>query len=288
MDTIGSRVKQIRDDHDMSQEAFGKKLGVKKAAISKIENNSRALTDPLLYSIVREFCVNETWLRDGLGNKYEERKRIWRKNSEEEIETFNEEMLSERDALFSLIKDSPEEEKAMLFTILKYMYSLLIKKKLNTSLYYTYYQQFGIIFMEFCNLIEELNYDHQEDYSITTSFIEKIKPQLHEILNLYNPEINNKAAEESRSYITAGYGTGKTYSLLRIIKEFDWYNGTDDAKTGLFDMYNHLGDNDQEEILTLMSLKLKRGQSIKRKRSLSNSEHGEEAATSDIVTKKMA
>ncbi len=51
----------------MSQEAFGKRLGVTAAGISKIESGSRKLTEQMLLMICKEFNINEKWLRDGEG-----------------------------------------------------------------------------------------------------------------------------------------------------------------------------------------------------------------------------
>ena len=61
------RIKEIRQhvSIDMSQEAFGSKLGVTGAAISRIEAGSRKASDQIILAICREFNVNEEWLRTG-------------------------------------------------------------------------------------------------------------------------------------------------------------------------------------------------------------------------------
>ncbi|MGN0386297.1 MAG: helix-turn-helix domain-containing protein, partial [Lachnospiraceae bacterium] len=53
-------------------EEFGKRLGVSKVAISNIENGNRNVTSQMRVAIVKEFNVNETWLRTGdeSGGKY--------------------------------------------------------------------------------------------------------------------------------------------------------------------------------------------------------------------------
>lgn len=66
--TQGERVKAIRKELNMTLEQFGEKLGVTKTAISYVENNKRNLTEQMLLSICREFCVNEIWLRTGEGD----------------------------------------------------------------------------------------------------------------------------------------------------------------------------------------------------------------------------
>lgn len=65
--TQGERVKAVRKKKEMTLEVFGTKIGIKKAAVSKIERGENALTEANLISICREFGVNEAWLRTGEG-----------------------------------------------------------------------------------------------------------------------------------------------------------------------------------------------------------------------------
>lgn len=69
--TVGERIKAARKSLGLTLEEFGKKLGVGKTAISKLENGERNLTDQMLLSIHREFNVREEWLRDGIGEMFE-------------------------------------------------------------------------------------------------------------------------------------------------------------------------------------------------------------------------
>lgn len=62
---IGERVKEIRQANGLTMEKFGKRLGVGKTAISKIESGERSVTDQMVKSICREFHVREEWLRSG-------------------------------------------------------------------------------------------------------------------------------------------------------------------------------------------------------------------------------
>lgn len=70
--TIGERVKAIRTSPQisLSLEKFGARLGVQRSAMSKIENGHVALTDQMVFSICREFGVNEEWLRTGEGPQF--------------------------------------------------------------------------------------------------------------------------------------------------------------------------------------------------------------------------
>lgn len=68
--TEGERIKQIRKDHEMTLEQFGKILGVTKVAISNIENGKRNVTKQMRKSICREFNIDPIWLATGEGDKY--------------------------------------------------------------------------------------------------------------------------------------------------------------------------------------------------------------------------
>ena len=69
--TVGERVKELRKNIlGLSMEAFGEKLGVKKAEISNIENGNRNLTEQMAKSICREYRVNYFWLTEGDGEPF--------------------------------------------------------------------------------------------------------------------------------------------------------------------------------------------------------------------------
>lgn len=77
MSTINERVKQIRTSlpGKLSMEAFGKRLGVTKTAISLVESGKNALSDQMCLAICREFDVDEVWLRTGQGEMFRQRTR---------------------------------------------------------------------------------------------------------------------------------------------------------------------------------------------------------------------
>lgn len=67
---MNERLKLIRIESGLSQEDFGKKIGIEsRAHISMLENGKRTLTDRIINDICREFGVNELWLRTGTGEK---------------------------------------------------------------------------------------------------------------------------------------------------------------------------------------------------------------------------
>ena len=54
----------------LTLEEFGKKVGVTKQTVSRIENGINNLTDQMVKSICREFNVNYDWLMDGEGEMF--------------------------------------------------------------------------------------------------------------------------------------------------------------------------------------------------------------------------
>lgn len=85
---IGKRVRKIRLQKGISQEQFGELIGIKKAAVSKIENDDNSLSRSNLISICKQFNINEEWLLYGKGEMFIPESR------ENEIRAFFENALS--------------------------------------------------------------------------------------------------------------------------------------------------------------------------------------------------
>lgn len=65
---MNERLKQIRLENKMSQEEFGKKIGIEsRSHISALEKGNRNITDRIVNDVCREFNINEDWLRYGKG-----------------------------------------------------------------------------------------------------------------------------------------------------------------------------------------------------------------------------
>lgn len=67
---MNERVLKLRKSLNLTQEEFGKKIGIKKAAVSKIEKGENKLTETLQKIICNEFKVNSTWLINGSGEMF--------------------------------------------------------------------------------------------------------------------------------------------------------------------------------------------------------------------------
>lgn len=68
---MNERIKQLRKYLHLSGEKFGKKIGLSKAVISKMENANSLPSDQTIMLICTAFNVNEQWLRTGKGEMFE-------------------------------------------------------------------------------------------------------------------------------------------------------------------------------------------------------------------------
>ena len=69
--SIGSRIKDIRKNANLSQAKFGNKLGITDAAVSMVENDKYIPSEQIIRAICSEFCVNRYWLETGEGEPYQ-------------------------------------------------------------------------------------------------------------------------------------------------------------------------------------------------------------------------
>ena len=70
--TQNERVKEVRKTLGLTLEKFGDRLGIKKAAVSKIEKGENSLTDANIKAICREFSGDYMWLTTGEGEMFVE------------------------------------------------------------------------------------------------------------------------------------------------------------------------------------------------------------------------
>lgn len=67
---MNERIKEIRKIKGLTQSEFGAKIGVKGNTITNYESGMRTPSDAVIFSICREFGVNEKWLLTGKGEKF--------------------------------------------------------------------------------------------------------------------------------------------------------------------------------------------------------------------------
>ena len=66
------RIKKLRKELDLTQQAFADKIGMKQNTIAQYEMGRTTPSDAIIFSICREFDVNEEWLRTGEGEMFEQ------------------------------------------------------------------------------------------------------------------------------------------------------------------------------------------------------------------------
>lgn len=76
------RLKKLRKTLDLTQQAFADRIGMKQNTIAQYEMGRTIPSDAIIFSICREFNVNENWLRTGEGDMFMELSR------DEQIEEF--------------------------------------------------------------------------------------------------------------------------------------------------------------------------------------------------------
>lgn len=69
---MNKRIKTIRKDNKLSMEEFGKRIGITKASVSRIESGENNPSEQTLKLICIEFNVNYNWLLNGIEPMYEQ------------------------------------------------------------------------------------------------------------------------------------------------------------------------------------------------------------------------
>ena len=92
--SVGSRIKELRNSLDLTQQKFADRLGIQRGIIGKYEVDVSAPSDAVISLICREFNVREAWLRDGTGEMLESKPRA------EELDELVRKLLSDRPESF--------------------------------------------------------------------------------------------------------------------------------------------------------------------------------------------
>lgn len=109
------RVRELRKNLGLTLEKFGERLGVKKNAISAIENGRNSLTDQMTKAICREFNVDYIWLTTGEGEMFVD-------SDDDFLERIDRIMAGEDDArknLFKFMLELSDEDIAALDRLMK-------------------------------------------------------------------------------------------------------------------------------------------------------------------------
>lgn len=109
--SVGSRIKELRNSLDLTQQKFADRLGIQRGIIGKYEVDVSAPSDAVISLICREFNVREAWLRDGTGEMLEVKPRaeelgeLVRKLLADRPESFRSRLIT---SLLRFEPDSPE------------------------------------------------------------------------------------------------------------------------------------------------------------------------------------
>lgn len=89
-----NRIRELRKELGLTQSEFGSRLGVKGNTVTGYESGTRVPSDAIIFSICREFDVNEDWLRTGSGDMF------ITKTRSQEIVDFMSELMDDPDDSF--------------------------------------------------------------------------------------------------------------------------------------------------------------------------------------------
>ena len=64
---MNTRIKEVRSDLKMTQEAFAERIGLKRNSVAQIELGVRTPSNQVVLSICREFGIRRQWLEEGIG-----------------------------------------------------------------------------------------------------------------------------------------------------------------------------------------------------------------------------
>lgn len=67
---MNERLKKLRKELDLTQQAFADKIGVKRNTVATYETGKSNPSDAAVSLICRTFNVNEQWLRTGIGDMF--------------------------------------------------------------------------------------------------------------------------------------------------------------------------------------------------------------------------
>ena len=124
--SVGSRIKELRNSLDLTQQKFADRLGIQRGAIANYELERNVPIDAVISLICREFNVREAWLRDGEGDMLEVKPRA------EELGELVRKLLSDRPESFrshlitSLLRFEPDSHE---WQILENIYNSIAAEK---------------------------------------------------------------------------------------------------------------------------------------------------------------
>lgn len=127
MDTLAARIKAVRESERLTQQEFADRIGTPRSNIGGYEKGARNPSDAVVALICREFRVNESWLRTGVGEMKAET------TQQEKLSRFMGDVLAaapdERSAFIAALAALPPEFWPVITDLAKDIVSNLNKKE---------------------------------------------------------------------------------------------------------------------------------------------------------------
>lgn len=70
MSEVGNRLKEIRNELRLSQEAFGEKIGLTRAGIAAVESGNNKFSQDTLCKLLLTYNININYLLEGIGDMF--------------------------------------------------------------------------------------------------------------------------------------------------------------------------------------------------------------------------
>lgn len=96
---MNNRLRILRKGLNLTQEEFSKRIGIKRNTLANYEIGRNVPIDAVIFSICREFNINEEWLRTGQGDMFRELP------EENEVAALVSDLLEENNPFFGIILD---------------------------------------------------------------------------------------------------------------------------------------------------------------------------------------
>ena len=105
MNTIGERIKDLRRELNLTQDAFAARINLTRNYITLIEAGNRTPSPRTIVDICREFHISQSWLENGIEPKYIDQ-------DESDIDVINRIMEGQSEnkkKLMRILADMPDE-----------------------------------------------------------------------------------------------------------------------------------------------------------------------------------
>lgn len=237
MNDLSIRIKEIRKEYKLTQEEFGKRIGLAKSSVSWVEKNKQGISDAVLKNIIKEFCINEPWLKYGIGEKYNEEKKKEKELLQNEYLLTNfllkDDILSLLDKMKALgIEENMEIETSLQAVAWLLNYPIDKEKQLK---YYEFLSSMLLDLQRFIELLQHLDANDEANANtliskyaksfndaicnMTTLFLPDIKNSLVNISNTNNTIIAEKEVQDNNSKKPIILSADQQQKLEKLILE---------------------------------------------------------------------